>query len=591
MSSKAVVVNKKSATSSQTLIRKILRTGVAQGLIIETLMPWLAEKYRKHPRLVKTVLLPLTMLVLASGVMKVLPPIRMYLLSHFMCSLTIPEDDQPLLDIFEEWLREKKSRLIPEQSVTACTPGEGRYMPDEGDKVLFVPRSRWHIFTHEKRIFIALMEPEFGPVEGDTIIWTIGLSAEPIQRLLRTITHEAQYKEKKITSIIGLRSGSSGRWEHQRARVSRPLDTIYLPASTKEDLVKDMDEFFSEEAKQWYDDHSVPYRRGYLLAGRSGAGKSSLAMAVAAHFNLPVYMLSLHNKELDDARLAKCMLAVPLRCMLLIEDVDAAIDWDRDLDEEDTETPSTEEKASGKMKDARKKKRADEDKSSVSLSGLLNAIDGPVAPEGHVLFMTTNCPKKLDPALIRPGRVDVRIDFKNADKDQVKNIFMAMYKPRDQTADSQETSKSETKPELTAEEVLTMAESFAQKVPEYVLSTAQLQDYFLLHKKKPQDALDGLDAWLKLELDKIAKDGASSRSETESVGSWQDLGASTASGSESATPVKSGEPVTGASIIGSHDGEGKSDESVQVLDSTKKDLNESGSPEHSGGEKADELAR
>ena len=52
----------------------------------------------------------------------------------------------------------------------------------------------------------------------------------------------------------------------------------------------------------------------------------------------------------------------------------------------------------------------------VTLSGLLNAIDGIAAPEGHILIMTTNKPHELDNVLVRAGRISVRVGFKNASK-------------------------------------------------------------------------------------------------------------------------------------------------------------------------------
>jgi hypothetical protein len=83
--------------------------------------------------------------------------------------------------MFRDWLQEKRSRIISERSVAAHTTGEGIYIPAEGHKVLFVSQNRWQIFTHEKRIFIALVEPELAPVERDITIWTIGLKPGPKQ--------------------------------------------------------------------------------------------------------------------------------------------------------------------------------------------------------------------------------------------------------------------------------------------------------------------------------------------------------------------------------------------------------------------------
>ncbi|KAK3403558.1 BCS1 N terminal-domain-containing protein [Sordaria brevicollis] len=63
----------------------------------------------------------------------------------------------------------------------------------------------------------------------------------------------------------------------------------------------------------------------------------------------------------------------------------------------------------------------------ISLSGLLNAIDGVASHEGRVLIMTTNKPEKLDEALLRPGRVDLQIAFLNATQEQVRELFERMY--------------------------------------------------------------------------------------------------------------------------------------------------------------------
>ena len=64
---------------------------------------------------------------------------------------------------------------------------------------------------------------------------------------------------------------------------------------------------------------------------------------------------------------------------------------------------------------------------SISLSGLLNAIDGVASHEGRVLIMTTNKPESLDDALIRPGRVDLQVAFQNATSEQAGELFRRMY--------------------------------------------------------------------------------------------------------------------------------------------------------------------
>lgn len=184
-------------------------------------------------------------------------------------------------------------------------------------------------------------------------------------------------------------------------------------------------------------------------------------------------------------------------------------------------------------------------KNKITLAGLLNIIDGAASTEGRVLIMTTNCPEKLDPALIRPGRVDVQIKFTLATRIQIQDIFRRMYshetdlllaaasaggaaassKPKPVeaakalppttssssssssdaaktgTTTNAETEKSPVKPfrpmfvTLPTEQLDNMAKAFAESLPENSFSPAEIQGYLLMRKADPQAALDGVAAW------------------------------------------------------------------------------------------------
>lgn len=140
-----------------------------------------------------------------------------------------------------------------------------------------------------------------------------------------------------------------------------------------------MKEFLNSE--QWFAHRGIPFRRGYLLYGIPGTGKSTTVHALASELNLPIYILML-SLNLDDSSLADMMRYLPSHCVLLLEDIDAAF----------------------KSRVDNSSERKDNE-SSITLSGLLNAIDGLAAPEGRLLFATTNHVQKLDPALIRPVSV------------------------------------------------------------------------------------------------------------------------------------------------------------------------------------------
>jgi chaperone BCS1 len=111
--------------------------------------------------------------------------------------------------------------------------------------------------------------------------------------------------------------------------------------------------------------------------------------------------------------------------ILVIEDIDATLDIvkSRDVEKEmDKEKDKKKEKEKEKDKDEENKNK---EKTQLTLSGLLNAIDGVFSTHGRILVMTTNHPEVLDEALIRPGRIDCKYLFDNCDTEQIKDLFMA----------------------------------------------------------------------------------------------------------------------------------------------------------------------
>ena len=128
-------------------------------------------------------------------------------------------------------------------------------------------------------------------------------------------------------------------------------------------------------------------------------------------------------------------------------------------------------------------------KRPITLSGLLNAIDGVTSPEGRVLIMTTNNPEALDPALVRPGRVDREVFFGNVTRETAVQIFKRMY----------DIPGAENEPGY-KEEIAQKAEIFAEKVPEQVYTPADIQGYLLMKTDKPDAAVADFEAWSEHQL-------------------------------------------------------------------------------------------
>jgi chaperone BCS1 len=148
--------------------------------------------------------------------------------------------------------------------------------------------------------------------------------------------------------------------------------------------------------------------------------------------------------------------------------------------------------------------------SKISLSGLLNVIDGVATHEGRILIMTTNHPEKLDPALIRAGRVDMQISFSCATTSQIKSLFLRMYAgdsipavtPKASllengvvTATGGTTAFADAETPLARDELEDLSTSFAAELPEGKFAPSDVQGYLLLYRKKPREAVDKVSIW------------------------------------------------------------------------------------------------
>ncbi|KAL1973216.1 hypothetical protein VTN31DRAFT_5851 [Thermomyces dupontii] len=143
-----------------------------------------------------------------------------------------------------------------------------------------------------------------------------------------------------------------------------------------------------------------------------------MAFAIASKFGLPIYMLNFGN--ITEERLIDLFGQLPRRCIVLLEDIDC-IGISRKYEVSSTS-------AHGTMVDGfRNASRAERESQALSLSALLNAIDGVAAPEGHILIMTTNHPEHLDPALIRPGRVDMQVAFGYDKTKKIRESYSALF--------------------------------------------------------------------------------------------------------------------------------------------------------------------
>lgn len=282
---------------------------------------------------------------------------------------------------------------------------------EEGRQLLITPSTGNHLFFYNRRpIWLSRERKDITTVgdvsklNKDTFVFTtVGRK----QNLIRTLIEEAKLKSDKRAESekrIHVYINSDSYWVKVKHAVPRPLATVYLPSETSETLIKDVQAFHSK--KEWYKELGIPYRRGYLLYGIPGSGKSSLTMSVAGHFGMEIYSLSLSDSRLTDSGLKNLIAHVDPYSVILLEDIDTLF--------------------AGRVKD-------DSIDGGVTFQGLLNALDGVETKESILLFMSTNHREKLDSALIRPGRVDVQLEFSEARAPEIERMvkaFMPDIAPR-----------------------------------------------------------------------------------------------------------------------------------------------------------------
>ncbi|KAH8888706.1 hypothetical protein GQ53DRAFT_229045 [Thozetella sp. PMI_491] len=400
--------------------------------------------------------------------------------------------------------------------------------------------------------------PQFKDKEMLTIS-CFGRSPEPIKKLLQ-FAKEQYYEDHQAKTIVKRpsppntrRYGGRHSWMQVANRPVRPMATVVLDEQQKVNLLTDMNEYLHPSSPHWYSTRGIPLRRGYLFYGPPGTGKTSLSFALAGVFGLDIYVISLLEPSLTEEDLSSLFNTLPRRCVVLLEDIDTAgLARPVDVVKDDEDRENSEPKRGKRMgKDewkvsdlARELRRQGDgnDKKGISLSGLLNAIDGVASQEGRVLIMTTNKPESLDEALIRPGRVDLQVGFANATQEQARELFermMSLYSgPRNavkkpETASlktssatihnngsvtngsahvnghanghaplssTQRQEKSELHDDervgMSLEELKQIAKDFAAKIPSGQFSPAEIQGFLLKRKKYPRKALSEADAWV-----------------------------------------------------------------------------------------------
>lgn len=213
-------------------------------------------------------------------------------------------------------------------------------------------------------------------------------------------------RERRLFTNNGHGSYESG-WSSIPFRHPSTFETLALELDLKQQLMDDLKAF--SEGKEFYHKIGRAWKRGYLLHGPPGSGKSSLIAAMANFLHYDVYDLEL-SKVTDNSELRALLIQTTNRSIIVIEDIDCSIDLTGDRLMKINRRSS---KCTNKKNRNPTGVDNGEDNGRVTLSGLLNFTDGlwSCCGEERIIIFTTNHRDNVDPALVRCGRMDVHVSL------------------------------------------------------------------------------------------------------------------------------------------------------------------------------------
>ncbi len=214
-----------------------------------------------------------------------------------------------------------------------------------------------------------------------------------VERFMRDCK-PVEYKNSIYVAMYSV-GGSEGGLRRRK----RGLDTVFVDRAIKDRLVSRVNWFLG--AEEWHAARGIPWKFGVALHGPPGTGKTSLIHALASDFGFDIkYIKSLHG-------LGAAFKHGTKKDLFVIEDIDAI--------------------ASGLNRESAKGPAEDVAMRASPLHEILNAMDGMQTPDGLKFIVTTNHLDRLDPAIVRPGRIDEVIEVGPLSIESARAMFKAFY--------------------------------------------------------------------------------------------------------------------------------------------------------------------
>ncbi|KAI6675297.1 hypothetical protein NL676_003203 [Syzygium grande] len=274
------------------------------------------------------------------------------------------------------------------------------------NKIMSAPsRSMTYYPEQEKRFYRLTFHKKHREVIAESYLKHVIREGKEIRsrnRQRKLYTNSPGYKWLAMKSTM---------WSHIAFEHPATFDTLAMEPEKKREILEDLVTF--SKSKDFYARIGKAWKRGYLLYGPPGTGKSTMIAAMANFLHYDVYDLELTAVK-DNTELRKLLIETTSKSIIVIEDIDCSLDLTGQRKKKGEKLPLEDENVDKLNKDIpRKEPYEDTTTSRVTLSGLLNFIDGLWSACGgeRLIVFTTNYLEKLDPALIRRGRMDKHIEL------------------------------------------------------------------------------------------------------------------------------------------------------------------------------------
>ena len=177
--------------------------------------------------------------------------------------------------------------------------------------------------------------------------------------------------------------------------INKTFENIYLEDGIIDRIKYDLDVF--ENSREKYDKFGIRYKRTYLFYGPPGTGKSSLSLGISNYTKRDILSINM-SKDITDSNLITLISNRPNKSIILFEDIDCLLD------------------------DINRKEESKEKEVKISLSCILNILDGIYTPNDVIFIITTNDLDKIDDAIKRQGRTDVLMEITKPNNNLIKDL-------------------------------------------------------------------------------------------------------------------------------------------------------------------------